>query len=66
MPARTDTKYFHELLKLKPKIYFIKGRLHFNDSKESAPFPTILLHFNNYIKCEYLIFDIKEIKNNAK
>lgn len=44
MPARTDTKYFHELLKLNPIIYFIKGRLKFNDSK-SAPFPTIMLYF---------------------
>lgn len=44
IPSRTDTKYFHKLLKLKPQIHFIKGRLHYNDSK-SAPFPTILLIF---------------------
>lgn len=42
IPARTDTKYFHKLLKYKPTIYFIKGRLHYNDSN-SAPFPTILM-----------------------
>lgn len=60
MPARTDTKYFHELLKFNPKIYFIKGRLHFNDSKNTAPFPTILLHFNNYKFCEYSIFKYEE------
>lgn len=45
IPARTDTKYFHELLKLNPEITFIKGRLHYNDSK-SAPFPSIILTFH--------------------
>ena len=44
IPARTDTKYFHELLKLHPNIYFIKGRLHFNESG-TAPFPSILMRF---------------------
>jgi len=48
MPARTDTKYFHEFLKLTPKIYFVKGRLAFND-KGSAPFPTILLEFSKKV-----------------
>ena len=45
IPSRTDTQYFHELIKLKPIIYFIKGRLHYNDSG-TAPFPTILMIFN--------------------
>ena len=44
IPARTDTKYFHKLLKLQPEIVFIEGRLHDNESN-SAPFPTILLIF---------------------
>lgn len=44
IPARTDTKYFHELIKLHPIIYFIKGRLHFND-KGTAPFPSIIMKF---------------------
>lgn len=43
MPSRTDTKYFHKLADLGPFIYFIKGRLNFNDVKNSAPFPTILV-----------------------
>lgn len=47
MPARTDTKYFHKLLKeTNPIITFIKGRLKFNDGKTSAPFPTILIYIN--------------------
>lgn len=48
IPARTDTKYFSELIKMKPYLYFIKGRLKFNDSKSSAPFPSILMYFTPY------------------
>ena len=43
IPARTETKYFHELLKYNPKILFFSGRLHFNNSKNSAPFPSVLI-----------------------
>ena len=48
IPARTDTKYFNELAKLKPFIYFIKGRLKFGNSNSSAPFPSILMYFTPY------------------
>lgn len=45
MPSRTDTIYFEKLvLETTPCICFIKGRLHFNDSKKVAPFPTMLVH----------------------
>lgn len=48
IPARTDTNYFHELLKFRPFIIFIKGRLKYNDTG-TAPFPTLLLVFDrNY------------------
>ncbi len=47
IPARTDTKYFHELLDLYPQVVFIKGRLHYNESK-SAPFPSIYMHFDKF------------------
>lgn len=48
IPARTDTQYFHDLAKYKPTIIFIKGRLHYNDSK-SAPFPSMLILFRKMI-----------------
>ena len=41
--SRTETKYFHLLLRYNPKILFFKGRLHFNESKNSAPFPSCLI-----------------------
>jgi phage N-6-adenine-methyltransferase len=44
VPARTDTKWFHELIYLHEgwEVRFIKGRLKFGDGKNSAPFPSML------------------------
>ena len=47
LPARTDTRYFHDYIYKKPnvEIRFIKGRLKFGGSKNSAPFPSMLCIF---------------------
>lgn len=47
IPARTDTKYFHELMNMSntKELYFIKGRLKFGNSKYGAPFPSVLIKF---------------------
>lgn len=46
IPARTDTSYFHDYIYHKAKeIRFIRGRLHFNDSKQGAPFPSMVVIF---------------------
>ncbi len=45
IPARTDTRYFHDYIYKKCEIRFIKGRLKFGDSKNSAPFPSMLCIF---------------------
>ena len=45
LPARTDTRWFHELVLPNAKVTFIKGRLKFGDSKVSAPFPSMLVEF---------------------
>ena len=45
LPARTDTKYFHEFIYNKAEIRFIKGRLKFGRSKNSAPFPSMIVIF---------------------
>lgn len=47
MPSRTDTKYFHEYIYKKAELRFIKGRLKFGNSKNSAPFPSMLAIYNN-------------------
>ena len=43
LPARTDTKWFHNFIYKQHKIEFIKGRLKFNDGKNSAPFPSMIV-----------------------
>lgn len=43
IPARTDTRYFHDFIYGKAEIRFIKGRLKFNDSKNCAPFPSMIV-----------------------
>ena len=46
IPARTDTTYFHEYIYKKAKeIRFVKGRLKFGCSKNSAPFPSMVVIF---------------------
>lgn len=43
IPARTDTKYFHEYIYGKAEIRFIRGRLKFGGQKNSAPFPSMVV-----------------------
>lgn len=43
--ARTDTRWFHNWIYGKAEIRFIKGRLKFGDSKNSAPFPSMVVIF---------------------
>ena len=45
LPARTDTKWFHEYIYGKAEIRFIKGRLKFGNSKNAAPFPSMVVIF---------------------
>ncbi len=42
LPARTDTKWFHQYILGKAEIRFIKGRLKFGGCKNSAPFPSMI------------------------
>lgn len=46
IPSRTDTSYFHDYIYKKAKeIRFIRGRLKFGDSKNAAPFPSMVVIF---------------------
>lgn len=45
LPARTDTKWFHEYIYGKAEVRFIKGRLKFGGSKYNAPFPSMVVIF---------------------
>ena len=43
LPARTDTKWFHNHIYGNSEIRFIKGRLKFGDAVNSAPFPSMIV-----------------------
>ena len=47
LPARTDTKWFHEFIYTNPRceVRFLKGRLKFKGTKNSAPFPSMIVIF---------------------
>lgn len=45
IPARTDTRYFHEYIYNKAEIRFLKGRLKFGNATNSAPFPSMVVVF---------------------
>lgn len=50
IPARTDTSYFHDYIYHKAKeIRFIRGRLKFGNSINSAPFPSMIVVFQPII-----------------
>ena len=48
VPARTDTRWWHDYA-IKGEIRFIKGRLKFGGSKNSAPFPSAIVIFRNEV-----------------
>ena len=47
LPARTDTRWFHTYIYKQPNvdIRFVRGRLKFGDSKNRAPFPSMVVIF---------------------
>lgn len=50
IPSRTDTRYWHDFVMKAQEIRFIKGRLKFDEHKNSAPFPSALIIFKRFQK----------------
>lgn len=48
IPARTDTKYFHQYIYHSATIRFLEGRLKFSNSKNSAPFTSMIVIYDYY------------------
>lgn len=46
LPARTDTARFHNYILGKAEVRFIRGRLKFGGSENSAPFPSMIVIWN--------------------
>ena len=60
VPSRTDTKWFQDYCFKYGEVIFIKGRLKFGGSKNSAPFPSAIVIFGGKNKDGY-----RTIENNA-
>ena len=45
LPARTDTRWFHDYIYHRAEIRFIRGRLKFGDGVSPAPFPSMVVIF---------------------
>lgn len=46
LPARTDTRWFHDYIYGKAEIRFIRGRLRFSGATVNAPFPSMIVIFD--------------------
>ena len=45
LPARTDTKWFHEIVLPNAEVTFVKGRIKFGAGLAPAPFPSMIVEF---------------------
>lgn len=45
IPARTDTRYFHNYIYHRSEIRFVNGRLRFSGATVNAPFPSMVVIF---------------------
>jgi len=45
LPARTDTKWFHDYINGRMEIRYIRGRLKFGNCQNAAPFPSMVVVF---------------------
>ena len=54
IPARTDTKYWHQYVMKADEVHFVKGRLKFKNEhagNNSAPFPSAVIVFKDTKGC---------------
>jgi phage N-6-adenine-methyltransferase len=47
LPARVDTRWWHEYAR-NGHVYFLRGRLKFGSSSNSAPFPSAIVTFGKF------------------
>ena len=52
LPARTDTKWFHDHVYGIAEIRFLCGRIKFSNAKYNAPFPTMVVIYRGCKKKE--------------
>jgi len=52
LPSRTDTAWWHDYC-VKGEIRFLRGRLKFGNSKNSAPLPSAIVVFNHKVHGDF-------------
>lgn len=67
LPARTDTKLFHDYVMKASTVLFVRGRLRFVGAPASAVFPSMVVLFDPWWPMNYPIFGtinakVKEIQ----
>lgn len=50
IPARTDTRWWHDCVMKATEIRFLRGRLKYEGAKFNAPFPSCVVIFNGDMK----------------
>jgi len=58
IPARTNTKWFHDLCMKAAEIRFILGRPKFGDSKHGLPQPLVLVIFKKSDETKFTSFNL--------
>jgi site-specific DNA-methyltransferase (adenine-specific) len=48
LPARTETKWFHDFIYHRAEIRFIRGRIRFDGAVYNAPFPSMIVVFRGF------------------
>lgn len=51
VPARTDTKWWHDHVTRASEVRFVRGRLRFGNATASAPFPSAIVVFGSPPPC---------------
>ncbi len=46
LPARTDTAWWHQYVQPFARVHFLRGRVKFGGSRNSAPFPSVVVVFS--------------------
>lgn len=64
LPARTDTRWWHDYCMSAQEIRFVKGRLRFGGGENSAPFPSAIVVFRPNASTTGVL-EISAINNNG-
>ena len=56
LPSRTDTKRWHSYIMHSTEVWFVKGRIKFENNLYGAPFPSVIVIFDSKKKINSTIY----------